>query len=110
MVESKLFEAILKAEIGNGQVYTLSYNASDRLNYRGSGWSKEQGDNWSTLNQANISPSSKGMIKDVINELDPQEKQALNQFDPNPVDIAVETNTGNAQVTFPNGAKKTVNV
>lgn len=106
----KLFETILNAEIGNGKVYTPTYNASDRLNYRGEGWSSGPGDKWQDVNSHNVPGSKRRMIKDVIDELSPKEKQALNAFNPNPVDIAIDVENGDAEVTFPNGTEKTVNI
>lgn len=103
-----LFETILNAEIGNGKVYTPAYNASDRMNYRGEGWSGEEGTQWTDIRQVNIAPSKKKMIGNVVQQLTPPEKKALDAFNPNPPDISVDVDSGKAAITFPNGQQKTV--
>lgn len=107
-MESRLFEAILQAEIGNGKIYAPSYNASSQMYFRGDGWSKNEGDNWEPLNAAKISPGAKSTIRGVVNQLDPKEIKALDDFDPNPADIQIDMNNEKAQINFPDGHKKVV--
>lgn len=109
-VQSELFETVLKAEIGNGNVYTPTYNASDRINFRGEGWNNSPGAGWEDIHSKKVTPSKRNLITKVVNELTPKEREKLDKFIPNPVDISIDLESGEADVTFPNGNVKTVNV
>ena len=101
----------ITAEIGNGTVWLNQYTpGTSRTAYGNGNTGKESGNEWVPYSRATrVSPSSKKMIKDIVNSLSPQEKEMLKPYTPEPTPD-IQTFGDRAVVSFPNGKQKSVRI